>query len=142
MTTRPVEVRPPEEQAAVEQAVRRYLLTLARRYVPLVAAGLAIILVLVLVPPASETKGNTVATGSGAASDGGAVAGSTQTGTPVAGGTAGGGSATSGGGRRDGRPAPGAADPAAARGGRAGGCDAARSCRGRRGHTQRRAVRA
>src|SRR3954451_4698415 len=96
MTTRQVEVRSPEEQAAVEQAVRSYLLTLARRYVPLVAAGLAIILVLVLVPPASETKSNSVATGSGAASDGGAVAGSTQTGAPVPGDTAGGGSAAGG----------------------------------------------
>src|SRR4051812_32499045 len=81
----------PVEQAAIEQAVRRYVLRLARRYVPLVAAGVALILVLVLVPPATGPKTRTVATGAGAtgAND---AAGATGEAGPAAGGGAANGS--------------------------------------------------
>ena len=60
----------PLPQDGVEVAVRRYLRSLAGRFLPLVAAGIALILILVLVPPASGPKTRTVASGADATGSG------------------------------------------------------------------------
>src|SRR5438105_2821291 len=97
---------PPPESVDIEVAVRRYLAKLARRYVPLVALGVALVLILVLVPPATTRSNRTVASGAGAIQGGAAASGSSQPGAAGTGGTvanaggATGGGAGQGGGRQ------------------------------------------
>ena len=60
---------PPGE---LDDAVRRYVLKLARRYVPLVAIVVVLILILVLVPRVDEQKQSPARVGSGASMSGAA----------------------------------------------------------------------